>query len=42
MSVEGLLVMLLVGAIAGWLAATFVKGGTFGLVGSIITATAHE
>jgi uncharacterized membrane protein YeaQ/YmgE (transglycosylase-associated protein family) len=36
MSVEGLFVMLMVGLIAGWLAATIVKGGALGLVGSIV------
>jgi uncharacterized membrane protein YeaQ/YmgE (transglycosylase-associated protein family) len=31
-----LLVFLIVGAIAGWLAGQFVKGGGFGLLGDII------
>ncbi len=31
-----LLVFLIVGAIAGWLAGQFVKGGGFGLIGDII------
>jgi len=33
---QGLIVWLIVGAIAGWLAGTLVKGGGFGLVGDII------
>jgi uncharacterized membrane protein YeaQ/YmgE (transglycosylase-associated protein family) len=36
MSVETLLVWLLVGAIAGWLAGIVVRGGGFGLVGNIV------
>ena len=36
MTVESLLVFLLVGAIAGWLAGVIVKGHGFGLVGNII------
>jgi uncharacterized membrane protein YeaQ/YmgE (transglycosylase-associated protein family) len=32
----GIIVMLLVGAIAGWLAGTIFKGAGFGLVGNII------
>lgn len=32
----GLIVFLIVGAIAGWLAGQVVKGGGFGLVGDII------
>ncbi len=33
---EGLLVFLLVGLIAGWLASMLVRGGGFGLVGDLI------
>jgi len=33
---ENLLIWLVVGAIAGWLAGTIVKGGGYGLIGDII------
>lgn len=36
MGVESLIIFLLVGAIAGWLAGLIVKGHGFGLVGNII------
>jgi uncharacterized membrane protein YeaQ/YmgE (transglycosylase-associated protein family) len=36
MSAELLLIWLLVGAVAGWLAGMIVKGGGFGLLGDII------
>lgn len=36
MTVESLIVFLLVGAIAGWLAGTIVRGYGFGLVGNIV------
>jgi len=36
MSIESLLVFLLIGAIAGWLAGVLVKGYGFGLVGNIV------
>lgn len=36
MSVETLLIWLLVGAIAGWLAGVIVKGYGFGLIGNIV------
>ncbi|MEO6076969.1 MAG: GlsB/YeaQ/YmgE family stress response membrane protein, partial [Dokdonella sp.] len=36
MSVESLIIWLLIGAIAGWLAGLIVKGHGFGLVGNII------
>jgi uncharacterized membrane protein YeaQ/YmgE (transglycosylase-associated protein family) len=36
MSVEGLIIFLIVGAIAGWLAGQIMKGGGFGLIGDII------
>jgi uncharacterized membrane protein YeaQ/YmgE (transglycosylase-associated protein family) len=34
--VETLLIWLLVGAVAGWLAGVIVKGGGFGLIGDIV------
>ena len=36
MDIQSLLVLLLVGAIAGWLAGTLVKGYGFGLIGNIV------
>lgn len=36
MTTEGLLIFLIVGAIAGWLAGMIVKGGGFGLIGDIV------
>lgn len=36
MSAESLLIWLLIGAVAGWLAGTIVKGSGFGLVGNIV------
>ncbi|MBE8717158.1 GlsB/YeaQ/YmgE family stress response membrane protein [Cellvibrio polysaccharolyticus] len=36
MTLTGLLIFLLIGAIAGWLAGTLVKGGGFGLAGNIV------
>jgi uncharacterized membrane protein YeaQ/YmgE (transglycosylase-associated protein family) len=36
MAVETLLLWLLIGAIAGWLAGLIVRGGGFGLVGNIV------
>lgn len=33
---DGLLVFLIVGAVAGWLAGVVVKGGGFGLLGDIV------
>ncbi|MGB6468803.1 MAG: GlsB/YeaQ/YmgE family stress response membrane protein [Xanthobacteraceae bacterium] len=36
MDTHSLIVWLLVGAVAGWLAGTLVKGGGFGLIGDII------
>jgi uncharacterized membrane protein YeaQ/YmgE (transglycosylase-associated protein family) len=36
MTTEGLLVFLIIGAIAGWLAGMVVKGGGFGLIGDIV------
>jgi uncharacterized membrane protein YeaQ/YmgE (transglycosylase-associated protein family) len=36
MSLEALIVFLLIGAIAGWLAGVILKGGGFGLIGNIV------
>jgi uncharacterized membrane protein YeaQ/YmgE (transglycosylase-associated protein family) len=36
MPVETLLIWLLVGAVAGWLAGMIVKGGGFGLLGDVV------
>ncbi|MFZ4532483.1 MAG: GlsB/YeaQ/YmgE family stress response membrane protein [Alsobacter sp.] len=36
MTITALLVFLLIGAVAGWLAGLIVKGGGFGLVGNIV------
>ncbi len=36
MDTHGLIAWLIIGAIAGWLAGSFVKGGGFGLIGDII------
>ncbi len=36
MSTHGLIVWLIIGAVAGWLAGTLVKGGGFGLIGDIV------
>jgi uncharacterized membrane protein YeaQ/YmgE (transglycosylase-associated protein family) len=36
MSLEALIVLIIVGAIAGWLAGRIVKGMGFGLIGNII------
>jgi len=36
MGLEGIIIWLIVGAIAGWLAGMIVKGGGFGLIGDII------
>jgi len=33
---HGLIAWLIIGAVAGWLAGSFVKGGGFGLIGDII------
>ncbi len=48
MDITGLIIFLAIGAVAGWLAGTLMKGGGFGLlgisagglIGSIVTATA--
>ena len=36
MDAQGIIVWLIIGAIAGWLAGTLLKGGGFGLIGDII------
>ena len=36
MGVESLLIFLLIGALAGWLAGIVVRGGGFGLIGDIV------
>ena len=36
MTLESLIVFLLIGGIAGWLAGLLVKGGGFGLIGNIV------
>jgi uncharacterized membrane protein YeaQ/YmgE (transglycosylase-associated protein family) len=40
MEIEALIIWLVIGAIAGWLAGTLVKGYGFGLVGDIIVGIA--
>ncbi len=36
MDTHGLIVWLVIGAVAGWLAGTLMKGGGFGLIGDIV------
>ncbi|HWY66184.1 MAG TPA: GlsB/YeaQ/YmgE family stress response membrane protein [Rhizomicrobium sp.] len=36
MDTHGLVVWLIIGAVAGWLAGQFMKGGGYGLVGDIV------
>jgi uncharacterized membrane protein YeaQ/YmgE (transglycosylase-associated protein family) len=36
MASHGLIAWLIIGAVAGWLAGTFMKGGGFGLIGDIV------
>ncbi len=36
MDLTGLVIFLLIGAVAGWLAGVILKGGGFGLIGNII------
>ncbi len=36
MEVESIVVWLVIGAVAGWLAGVIVKGGGFGLIGDIV------
>ena len=40
MSVHSLLVILLIGIVAGWLAGKVVRGGGFGLIGDLIVGIA--
>ncbi|HPY40117.1 MAG TPA: GlsB/YeaQ/YmgE family stress response membrane protein [Thiolinea sp.] len=36
MGVVEILIMLAIGAVAGWLAGNFIRGGGFGLIGNIV------
>ena len=36
MTVESIVIFLLIGAVAGWIAGQVVKGGGFGLIGDIV------
>lgn len=36
MDLTGLVIFLVIGAVAGWLAGTLMKGGGFGLLGNIV------
>jgi uncharacterized membrane protein YeaQ/YmgE (transglycosylase-associated protein family) len=36
MESHGIIAWLIIGAVAGWLAGTFVKGGGFGIIGDIV------
>ena len=36
MEIQGLIIFLAIGAAAGWLAGTLMKGGGFGLLGNIV------
>ena len=36
MDVQGLIIFLIIGAVAGWLAGTLMKGGGFGLIGNVV------
>ena len=36
MDAQGIIVWLIIGAIAGWLAGTLLRGGGFGLIGDIV------
>ena len=36
MTLVGLVIFLLIGAVAGWLAGMIIKGGGFGVVGNIV------
>jgi uncharacterized membrane protein YeaQ/YmgE (transglycosylase-associated protein family) len=40
LSVHGLLVILLIGIVAGWLAGKVVRGGGFGLIGDLVVGIA--
>ncbi len=42
LDIQSLLILLLIGAIAGWLAGTLIKGYGFGLIGNIVVVqTGH-
>ncbi|MEM7728014.1 MAG: GlsB/YeaQ/YmgE family stress response membrane protein [Pseudomonadota bacterium] len=36
MSLEAILIWIVIGAVAGWLASVVMKGGSFGLLGNIV------
>ena len=36
MDIQALIIFLIIGAVAGWLAGTLIKGGGFGLLGNIV------
>jgi uncharacterized membrane protein YeaQ/YmgE (transglycosylase-associated protein family) len=36
MTIEGLIIFLLIGAVAGWLAGLIMQGGGFGFIGDIV------
>ncbi|MCO6180997.1 GlsB/YeaQ/YmgE family stress response membrane protein [Ciceribacter sp. RN22] len=36
MDVQGLIILLLVGLVAGWLASQLVRGGGFGIIGDLV------
>lgn len=36
MDIQGVVIMLLIGAVAGWLAGLLAKGGGFGIIGNIV------
>ena len=40
LSVHGLLVILIIGIVAGWLAGKVVRGGGFGLIGDLVVGIA--
>ncbi len=42
MDVQALIIWLVVGAIAGWLAGMVVKGSGYGLIGDIVVAFSDE
>jgi uncharacterized membrane protein YeaQ/YmgE (transglycosylase-associated protein family) len=40
--IQALLIFLAIGAVAGWLAGTLMKGGGFGLLGNIVACLASR
>ena len=42
MTIEGLIIWLVIGAIAGWLAGQIMEGYGFGLIGNIVLRQAHS